>query len=209
MDTNSRSEKPFKNLAFFSKEILVQCPHCKQKSYVLTAFGKYSVPYPMSNVKPKFRCNNCYNPIGEKLWYGPMIIYPLNANCGQCGASLDKEKRHVTKYQSKMKVRCKVCNHDRFYQTKYKLTYANNNQATDPYFGLQLWLQTPVNNNIFWAYNYEHLDYLKGYVSAKLREAQSGGKYSLAWKLPSFIKVAKNRDKILKAISRLEKKVEP
>ena len=207
MDTISRSEKSFKNLAFFSKEILVQCPHCKQKAYVLTDFGNRSVPYPMFDVKSKFRCNNCYKTIDEKLWYGPIIIYPLNAKCGQCGASLDKEQRLVNKYQSKMKVRCKVCSHEQFYQTKYKLTYSNNNQATDPYFGLPLWLQMPVDENILWAYNYDHLGYLKNYVAAKLREAVSGGKYSLAWKLPNFIKIAKNRDKILKAITRLAGKL--
>jgi hypothetical protein len=65
-------------------------------------------------------------------------------------------------------------------------------------------LQIPVDENILWAYNLEHLEYLKNYVGAKLREAASGGKYALAWKLPNFIKLAKNRNKILKAISRLE-----
>lgn len=209
METNLRTNKSFKNLAFFSKEVIVQCPHCKQRAHVLTDFGKCSVPYPMFNVKSKFRCSNCYKAIDETVWHGPVIIYPLNAKCGQCGASLENEQRLVNCYQAKMKVCCKVCNHEKFYQTKYKLTYANNNQATDPYFGLQLWLQTPVDENIFWAYNYDHLDYLKNYVSAKLREAQSGGKHSLAWKLPNFIKVAKNRDRILQAIARLEKKARP
>jgi hypothetical protein len=85
------------------------------------------------------------------------------------------------------------------------LTYANNKQATDPYFGLQLWLQFPIDDNILWAYNYDHLNYLKTYVAAKLREERVVTKYSMTQKLPNFIKLAKNRDRILKAIERLEK----
>jgi predicted Zn-ribbon and HTH transcriptional regulator len=199
MDTNTRIEKGFKSLSSFSKEILVQCPHCNKKAYVLTEQGDKSW-----DTKSKFRCYNCYKPIDEKSWYGPIVIYPLNAKCGHCGASL-KCERVVKKYQSKMKVKCPACEHEQFYETRYKVTYANNNQATDPYFGLQLWLQLPIDDNILWAYNFEHLNYLKTYVSAKLREATSGSKYSLAWRLPNFIKLAKNREKILKAIERLEK----
>jgi len=64
----------------------------------------------------------------------------------------------------------------------------------------------PFDDNLLWAYNFGHLDYLKNYVGAKLREAASGGKYALAWKLPNFIRLAKNRARVLKALSRLEAK---
>ncbi|GAC1384181.1 MAG: hypothetical protein NVSMB45_12100 [Ginsengibacter sp.] len=66
-------------------------------------------------------------------------------------------------------------------------------------------MQIPVDNNILWAYNYDHLDYLKTYVSAKLREEHAVTKNSMTQKLPDFIKLAKNRERILKAIERLEK----
>ena len=138
---------------------------------------------------------------------GPIIIFPANGHCSKCGSDLMGKNRVVKKYQSKMKVRCEVCQHEQFYKTRFTEIQANDEQATDPYLGLPLWLQVPVGDNILWAYNYDHLELLKNYVSAKLREAQSGGKNSLIWKLPNFIRVAKNRDKILKAISRLEKKL--
>ena len=105
-----------------------------------------------------------------------------------------------------MTVTCDVCGSKRRYHPKYDYSNADSKQATDPFFGLDLWLQAPVGDNIFWAYNHDHLDYLKTYVSAKLREATQGGRYSLAWKLPNFIKYAKNREKILKVIEKLEKK---
>lgn len=104
-----------------------------------------------------------------------------------------------------MKVRCAGCGHEQLYDTKYQLTYANDSQATDPFLGLQLWLQTPIDNNTLWAYNHEHLSFLKNYVSAKLREEAVVSKYALRQRLPNFIKLAKNRERVLKAIEKLEK----
>ncbi|MCH5714793.1 hypothetical protein [Niabella hibiscisoli] len=205
MDNNSRTDKSFKNLASFADEIAVECPHCKKRAIVFADQGDYTVPY-STRFRARFRCNNCYKPIDEKLWYGPIFIRPVNANCGYCGTRLIRSKKMVDKLQSKIEVKCTGCEQEKKYDVHYSLTYANNRQATDPYFGLQLWLQIPFDNNILWAYNFAHLDYLKTYVGAKLREAVSGGKYSLAWKLPNFIKTAKNREAILKAIGRLEVK---
>jgi DNA-directed RNA polymerase subunit RPC12/RpoP len=208
MTTNTRTDKSFKNLASFSKEVLVSCPHCNKRAMVITKFSEYYVPFPMGDDrKSKFRCNNCYKQIDENIWYGPIVISPANRKCGNCGSDLKDEHRLVKKLPKQMKVKCKVCEVEKYYDTKHSLTYANSDQATDPYFGLPLWLQVPFDEHILWAYNFEHLTYLKEYVGAKLREAASGGKYSLAWKLPNFIKVAKNRDKILKAIGRLEKRI--
>jgi DNA-directed RNA polymerase subunit RPC12/RpoP len=204
MNIHARTDKSFKNLASFAGEVLVECPHCKKRAIVFAQQAQDIIPHPTS-FKAKFKCNNCYKPLAEKWWYGPINISPVNANCGYCGSKLISSKK-VPKYQDKIEVKCSNCEQEKKYDVHYSLTYANNKQATDPYFGLQLWLQFPFDNNILWAYNFEHLKYVKNYVEAKLREAVSGGKYSLAWKLPNFIKVAKNRDKILKAIARLEKK---
>ncbi|MDP4264571.1 MAG: hypothetical protein Q8941_18725 [Bacteroidota bacterium] len=205
MSADTRINKSFKNLASFSEEVLVDCPYCHKRAIVFAEHGQHTVPYP-NQFRAKFRCNNCYKSIDENFWYGPIIIAPANANCGYCGGRL-KHSEKVNKYQDKIEVKCQNCKQEKKYDVHYSLTYATNKQATDPYFGLQLWLQIPVDDNILWAYNFEHLEYLKNYVSAKLREAASGGKYSLAWKLPNFIKLAKNKGKILKAIGRLEKKV--
>lgn len=204
METNLRTEKSFKSLASFAREVLVECPHCKKRAIVFAKQGGYTVPYSEGS-EAKFRCNNCFKQINENSWFGPIVITPAAVSCGYCGSRLDCS-RIVNKPQDKIKVKCETCNQAQEYDVRFSFTYSNNKQATDPYFGLQLWLQISVDDNILWSYNFEHLKYLKDYVSAKLREASSGGKYSLAWKLPNFIKAAKNRTKILKAISRLENK---
>jgi len=205
METNSRTDKSFKNLASFANEVLVECPQCKKRAVIFTEQGKYTIPY-STNFKAKFKCSNCYKSIDEESWYGPIIISSANVNCDYCGSRLLSFNKTVNKSQDKIKGKCTNCGQEKNYDVHYILTYADNKQATDPYFGLQLWLQIPFDDNILWAYNFEHLEYLKKYVGAKLREASIGGKYSLAWKLPNFIKVAKNRERILKAITRLERR---
>lgn len=76
----------------------------------------------------------------------------------------------------------------------------------DWYFGFELWLETECCGDLLWAYNLEHLEMLEEYVSAKLRERTKKGRNSFFSKLPQWIKSAKNRDEVLKAIRRLREK---
>ncbi|MBO9555970.1 hypothetical protein [Cellulomonas sp.] len=68
--------------------------------------------------------------------------------------------------------------------------------------GLDLWLQTPCEGHVLWAYDEAHLDYLERYVAAGLRE-QEPGNASVASRLPAWIKASKNRDSVGRALSRL------
>lgn len=76
--------------------------------------------------------------------------------------------------------------------------------ARDPYFGLPLWLQARcAGGRLLWAYGRRHLDLLEHYVAARLRERDRppGTQSSLAERLPTWIKAARNRQEILKAIA--------
>jgi len=75
--------------------------------------------------------------------------------------------------------------------------------ATDWYFNLPLWFQTPCCGETLWAYNRPHLAYLKRYVEADLRDECSYPNTGLARYLPKWIKAAKNRDEVLKCIQKL------
>jgi ribosomal protein L37E len=76
----------------------------------------------------------------------------------------------------------------------------------DWYFRLPLWLQTPCRGRILWAYNAAHLRFLEDYIGADLRERLPNPhtNKSLASRLPSWMKSAKNRDEVLKGIARLK-----
>ncbi|MFE5917317.1 hypothetical protein [Streptomyces sp. NPDC056468] len=74
-----------------------------------------------------------------------------------------------------------------------------------------LWLQTETRHGVVWAYNLEHLDLLRRFVAASLRERapwyEHGRKMTCIGRLPAWIKQAKNRDEILRAIDRLRASV--
>lgn len=77
----------------------------------------------------------------------------------------------------------------------------------DPYFHEPLWLQTNTRHGQLWAYNPEHLDLLRQYVQATLREHdpwhEPWRKMGLFGRLPAWIKQAKNRDEVLRGLDRM------
>ena len=80
--------------------------------------------------------------------------------------------------------------------------------AVDPYFHLPLWLTINCCDNTLWAYNLEHLEFLKQHVAAGLRErnTQVKANQSLGSRLPKWMTASKNRDAVVKAIDLLKKK---
>ena len=80
--------------------------------------------------------------------------------------------------------------------------------AIDPYFHLPLWLTINCCDNTLWAYNHEHLDFLKEHVEAKLRERNTHemANKSMGSRLPKWMTSTKNREAVLKAIALLKTK---
>ncbi len=74
------------------------------------------------------------------------------------------------------------------------------------YFDAPLWLSAPFRNNVFWAYNGDHLLYLEAYISADLREHTNRTHFTLLEKLPRFYHEARNREGLLRVITRLKSK---
>lgn len=85
----------------------------------------------------------------------------------------------------------------------------------DPVFGLPLWLQKSCcGGKLLWAYNLEHLSFVESFVAAISRErsdaVRAGDGYrrmSMTAKLPSWLKAAKHRAEILKAVQHLKHSV--
>ncbi|MEH0422708.1 hypothetical protein [Streptomyces sp. B21-083] len=79
--------------------------------------------------------------------------------------------------------------------------------ATDPYFDVRLWLQTETRHGWVWAYNLEHLDLIRRFVRAPLREGipwhDHGRRMTVVARLPAWMQQAKNRDEVLRAIARI------
>jgi Zn ribbon nucleic-acid-binding protein len=78
--------------------------------------------------------------------------------------------------------------------------------AAHQYFNAELWLKATFKNEVFWALNDKHLEYLERYISATLREHKDRTHFTLLEKLPKFYHEAKNRDDLLKIITKLKNK---
>ena len=74
------------------------------------------------------------------------------------------------------------------------------------FFGAELWLQAAFKNEVFWAYNDRHLDYLQHYIGAGLREHKNRTHFTMLEKLPKFMQLAKHREGLLKLIRKLKEK---
>lgn len=84
--------------------------------------------------------------------------------------------------------------------------YSTTELPANSYFKVELWLSAPFKNDVFWAYNYNHLDYLERYIFATIREHKDRTGFTLLEKLPKFYHEAKNREALLKIIIKLKTK---
>lgn len=85
-------------------------------------------------------------------------------------------------------------------------TNANIDMAAHTFFNANLWLKASFKNEVFYAYNEVHLEYLERYITATLREHKDRTHFTLLEKLPKFYHEAKNRDGLLKIIAKLKTK---
>ena len=110
--------------------------------------------------------------------------------CPKCGgAAVEAEKV----------VRCTACLH----RATYDGTNATWEDSKSPWFRLPLLLTTSTPNGEIWAYNDRHLAQLRCYVAATLRDERRNNNASWSSRLPTWMKAAKNRERVLKALDRL------
>jgi len=211
--------RPAYPTVYFSEKIWVKCPKCSEPALVKTELPKYTIPFPTGH-KSVCICNNCgFQDSGNENWSG---YYQgiVKQYCSSCG-SKSKEKFNnrlnngigsavsllfisepTKKPYADINIQCLTC----YKENKYKILWYRyrNDKASDPYFGFDLLLQTDIKDNVLWLYNTDHLDYLKEYVEAKLREDNGRHKYSMITNLPQWVKSSKNRDVIVKKLNKLK-----
>ncbi|HEY0733801.1 MAG TPA: hypothetical protein VGD69_02745 [Herpetosiphonaceae bacterium] len=137
-----------------------------------------------------------------------LVVCP---QCSQCARIVRQDLDNKDMFAPR---RC-VCKHCGFTKDWAEHVYHGwyGDPPRDGYFAFPLWLNTPCCDHVLWAYNRRHLEFLEGFVSAPLRERdyhpQSGwANSSTVSRLPKWIKTAKNREHLLKAITRLKARLE-
>jgi hypothetical protein len=102
-------------------------------------------------------------------------------------------------------LRCTACFYNKRQTTR---TYGPgiSRDGVEGAFETRLWFSAPFRDEVFWACNYEHLDYLKRYIAALVRERRDRRFFTAVERLPQFVKSAKNREALLRLIEKLGQK---
>ncbi|MCL2855821.1 MAG: hypothetical protein FWE21_09430 [Defluviitaleaceae bacterium] len=69
--------------------------------------------------------------------------------------------------------------------------------------GYKLYFITSHKGKLIWAYNRMHLQYLFDYITADIRQKPDYDNKGMAYHLPKYMHLAKNRDGIAKALRKM------
>lgn len=176
--------------------ILVHCPKCSKKASI-TKNGKNF----WGDVELK--CPDCHFYQKNRI---ETYDQEIKFFCSNCADKVNNYVENVKIKKDLIKIKCPNCKTTNPCKPRYikkEWVYKSDGNG-DPFLNLPLWLSCKVKKNILWAYNYEHLQYIKGYVQAKLRTRYNGDYSTMVEKLPSWMKSEKNREDIIKRIEKLE-----
>lgn len=125
--------------------------------------------------------------------------------CPRCESRASAKVDHTVKLALLL---CDNCGYNKQMPTEVSVFGHKGNwqMSANAYFDAELWLTTPFKNEVFWAYNIAHLEYLEKYISATLREHKDRTHFTLLEKLPRFYHESKNRESLLKVIQKLRNK---
>lgn len=166
----------------FSERFLVRCPRCERRAVVV--------------------------PSGQSAQARPQLFAPHRLVCGACGHTREWDGAPYALATSQTSgaityPAAEIRGHPRRGKGMGSLVIG---APFDWYFRLPVWLQTPCCGETLWAYNAEHLAFLRGFVTAQLRERiPPASNRSLASRLPRWMRTAKNRDEVTRGLDRLQR----
>ncbi|QGQ20528.1 hypothetical protein GC089_16720 [Cellulomonas sp. JZ18] len=169
-----------------ASRVLVRCPRCAEPAVATPC---------------RVACPTCGFTHEGRGWVATAArtTVVLEGRCGGCGRQARVE-RDVPGTTRDLPVRCAECGAVTRHPARPAVYRSAGGRPL--YRGLDLWLQTPCEGRVLWAYDEAHLDYLERYVAAAVRE-QEPGNASLASRLPAWVKAAGNRDAVGRELRRL------
>ncbi|WDE01906.1 hypothetical protein SG35_016280 [Thalassomonas actiniarum] len=128
------------------------------------------------------------------------------STCGYQWVRIEKVFDDATQIKGESaKSKCPQCKSENEVSLEFTRTEPIDH-AIDPFWGLELALKEDTRHGTVWVYGATHLEQLKLYISAQLREG-GGTKWSYFTRLPKWLKTSKNRELVLKAIAKLENRL--
>lgn len=176
--------------------ICVKCPLCGGEGMVRVDDKAYFKCFDCGSVKEKSlshyrtsvhaHCKNCGKYFRREIEaYGNCGA--AHVTCPECGAVMSGKIERVP------------IQNGAYYS-------AEIHNACEPFFGCELRYSGSFDGKSVWALNREHLDYLIEYLSADLREKRGIVKKTQSDHLPKFMKIAKNREGVVKVLIQMREK---
>ncbi len=196
------------NYEYYLSNQDVICPQCKLPSVLSYSPCDGQTQY-FTEGHFSFTCKNClYTLNGSKQNTENGYYYArADGRCRKCGGQWLYPKEKLVNSGSLPKYieqQCTYCHHFTQFE-EYTIHFEYDKQLGYTKFGLDLYLKTPTRWGDLFVYNQKQLTDLKAFVEANLRErTQNTGNSSYYSRLPAWIKSARNRKEILKALLRLE-----
>lgn len=203
-------DRTFHDLRYHSFSILsniaVVCPKCG-KAGVVHLDREHGVA--------RFQCESCYTE--KQTLPGGRYAVEVIGQCTTTGRFFRSAVPETKVRGQKIRIPCRFCGETVIgdvmdNRSRQPLLFEDIKNAEDPYFHYPLYFQTSFRGRTIWALNREHLQYLIDYLSADLRTVapdfheKNKTMRSQSDMLPAFMKTAKNRDGIVKAFIKLQKK---
>lgn len=196
---------PYHTFSFWS-DMVVVCPKCGKAGIVR---------FDRERNMAFFQCESCY--AKKETAVDGDHASTVTARCTSTGEYFRAFVPDAKIHGQKVRVKCRYCkeyvigdvldNKEQQY-----MVFQDIRQAEDPYFRYPLYFQASYRGKTVWALNREHLQYLIDYLTADIRTLPSDfyethkTMRSQSDMLPAFMKTAKNRERIVKLLTRLQAK---
>ena len=189
-----------------SDDITVVCPDCGRAG---------TVCFDRERGVAVFRCSGCFRR-RETVPDGGHT-FEITAQCSRTGRYFRATAPRGKVRGQRVWVRCPVCGElvlgeAAKGEAPRGVVLSDIRYGEDPYFHYPLYFQADYRGKTVWAQNRAHLQYLIDYLSAELRTVRPGFGRTYGTmraqsdRLPAFMKTAKNREGMVKLLTRLQKK---
>jgi hypothetical protein len=191
---STEQEQVIRSVEFHREQIFCRCPKCDQKALISNTSARVRVSCLSCTYQKDQSPDKLYNP----------VVGVARRPCPTCGyqwltAEVSAKNNH--RLRQTMTVDCPACQQSAVLNLTWKndLSDRYSNSPTAPFFGLPLWLQIDCCDHTLWAYNEKHIASLRAFIESKNR-----GEWPMKSRLPTWMIIAKNRDIVLKCLTKLD-----
>lgn len=190
----------------FWSDMVVVCPKCGKAGIVR---------FDRERGMAFFQCESCCTK--KETSVDGNHASTVTAKCTSTGKYFQAFVPDAKIHGQKVRVKCRYCKESVIgdvlddKEKKY-MVFQDMRRAEEPYFCYPLYFQASYRGKTVWALNREHLQYLIDYLTADIRTLPPnfyenyGTMRSQSDALPAFMKAAKNRDGIVKLLTKLQAK---